>query len=699
MVDANIYKLYKCSIDLHSSVFSNAVNILLQLPLRQYTSKITNLAFHDLTEDNSVPAGANLLLGLGSKFIPSPPKTTGIKDLKPFLFRFKRDLYRAAFYGDTEDDEDDFTTRPKLKLKSDWEPMDCEVPEEISQRIRTFFDRLEELFTESERPARSNLRPFELDLLKALQADVSLIIANADKGLGPVAVRLARYIKDALVHLEDESTYDIISSKEASSLTNQVVLDISAWVDKFRPYTDAENRANPRRVRPHAGALSDDEAKYILTKTRDAHRDSPNAFFYLLYKLHKGPPIKTRPVCSTCGSIAEAIGQYVNEKLQPIARAQRSWFRDSFTLKKLLDKITLPPNAQLYTSDATAMYTNIDSNAALEVLSEYLRRPEVMSKFDYNADCLIEAIAIVLRSNIIKFGDIFARQKKGVAMGICPAPPIAIIFFAVHEEYLLSKWGSSIFFYLRFIDDVFGIWLTNPDRITDESEWEKFQEDMNKFNGLPWEFTKRTSKVDFMDMTISINGNKLSTDLFEKEMALYLFIPPHSAHTPSSIIGLVTGQMLRIFSLCSEEQSIQVHVYNFFHRLLARGYEREYLLPIFHGAANRARDTLQRTEEEAANIKKERIKESRKKLYFHRFYHPSDPSASAIQRIFQDCVLHPPGRRPLNELETLEKSKINKDGLIICNHRHMNLGNYLSYRNIENRSGEKVSTYLKRGPP
>jgi len=75
-------------------------------PSRLYLSNVTNLAFHDLTPENHhVPPGANLLLGLGQKFIPTPRRTTGSKELNEHLFRFRRDLYRAVFWGEDSEEE------------------------------------------------------------------------------------------------------------------------------------------------------------------------------------------------------------------------------------------------------------------------------------------------------------------------------------------------------------------------------------------------------------------------------------------------------------------------------------------------------------------------------------------------------------------------------------------------------------------
>ena len=119
-----------------------------------------------------------------------------------------------------------------------------------------------------------------------------------------------------------------------------------------------------------------------------------------MYKLHKRP-IKTRPVCSDCASTPHALGQWVNEMLQPIAQSQPAYFKDSYALKKLLDGIILIKGKRygLSTFDAISMYTNIDPRDCLTRMSEYLLRPEIRNKFSYPAQALIEAIAMVLGNN------------------------------------------------------------------------------------------------------------------------------------------------------------------------------------------------------------------------------------------------------------------------------------------------------------
>ena len=58
--------------------------------------------------------------------------------------------------------------------------------------------------------------------------------------------------------------------------------------------------------------------------------------------------------------------------LIPIKKAQPSYFQDSFALKLLLDALELPDNAQLFTADATSMYTFIKTEPALASSKKYL---------------------------------------------------------------------------------------------------------------------------------------------------------------------------------------------------------------------------------------------------------------------------------------------------------------------------------------
>ena len=89
----------------------------------------------------------------------------------------------------------------------------------------------------------------------------------------------------------------------------------------------------------------------------------------------------------------------------------------------------LPENAFLFTSDAKSMYTNIDTDAALNIIPDYLIANE--KRFTYNTNAVIAALRITFKNNPFRFNDWFAKQKSGTTMGKRPAPPWVTIFFGI----------------------------------------------------------------------------------------------------------------------------------------------------------------------------------------------------------------------------------------------------------------------------
>ena len=216
-------------------------------------------------------------------------------------------------------------------------------------------------------------------------------------------------------------------------------------------------------------------------------------------------------------------------------------------------------------------------------------------------------------------------------------------------------------------------------------------------HGLTWIFTEPSQQVIFMDLKISITADGLlSTNLYEKPMALYLFIPPKSAHSPGVFKGLVYGQVTQIFCLCSHLHDIQRHLWNFFERLCKRGYSPSEVIPVMNDAAKHAESFMQLSSYDKLQKKKKQLESNKRKLFLHVPYHPQDPPSSVIQRLFTNTILFPAGEEPLFEIRNQENQKITKDGLITCYHRHPNLGNIFSVRKLCKREGSDTATILQQ---
>ena len=117
--------------------------------------------------------------------------------------------------------------------------------------------------------------------------------------------------------------------------------------------------------------------------------------------------------------------------------------------------------------------------------------------------------------------------------------------------------------------------------------------------------------VNFMDMTIGIDNDKIVTTLFEKPMALYLYIPPHSAHPPGVTAGHIFGEILRIHRLCSAQDDILERTQKFFCRLRSRGHQPQQILPIFIKAIANAKKYIATSDEERQQIFNQKEEEAR----------------------------------------------------------------------------------------
>ena len=637
----------------------------------EYFHRPNNIAFHDLTKGKQVPNIAKHLLGLSRKFIPAKKFSQSANDMDKPLENFERDCHLKVFFADTPLENDP----PPLYMKSQWRPPTTAIPRFVHTRLHRLFVRLRNLF--KKRPGKPNLLPFQRRLLLMLRQHDKWLIANTDKNLGPCAIEIEQYKRDALTHLSNKKVYKIISKQAAQRACRRLERKIHEWVAKSRKRS----------------TINKDEAKFITAHTLRNSRD-PCGYFYLTYKVHK-PKLSTRPVCSDCASITNPLSKWVDVMLQPINKSMPTYFKDSYDFKERVDMVKLRPGARLFTSDAVSMYTNIDTNEALASICPFLRHNE--SHYGhYDSRTLIRAIKLVMKNNIIKFGDVYARQVSGTAMGKPPAPTWAGSFEGIRECKYQPKWKPYVPIFLRYVDDIWGAWDPPPGTSASESNqaWQAFKAEVN-LGCLEWEFTERAVSVQFLDMNVTVTPEgKIKTSLYEKPMALYLFIPPHSAHPPGVLKSHINGNILRIFRLNTDERDRVDDAVQFFQRFLDRGYHHDMLKPLFQNAIMNARTFMAKTKEHRAADKRSKAEAARRRLYLHVEHHPENPSAHQIQQAFYDEFLHPPGEEHINTMDNGSGWDIPIDSMIIANHRAKNLGDLFSYRDIAKQKGPPVSQYL-----
>jgi hypothetical protein len=128
--------------------------------------------------------------------------------------------------------------------------------------------------------------------------------------------------------------------------------------------------------------------------------------------------------------------------------------------------LTLPPNAKLFTADATAMYTNIDTEIGIQAFENIFNTYNDLIPKNFPRDLFLRALRTIMENNIFTFGDTFWLQTQGTAMDTPAAPLYSILIFGYHENtYILTNFGSNLLYYKQFIVDIFGIIIINKTQL------------------------------------------------------------------------------------------------------------------------------------------------------------------------------------------------------------------------------------------
>ena len=189
---------------------------------------------------------------------------------------------------------------------------------------------------------------------------------------------------------------------------------------------------------------------------------------------------------------------------------------------------------------------------------------------------------------------------------------------------------------------------------------------MNNFGLLKWIVEELSDEVNFLDLTITIDpSRKIVTKTFVKPLNLHLYIPPSSAHPPGMLRGLIFGTLRRYWMQNSRVADYQTITTRFAENLMARGYTRDTIEPIFIEAS--ARFDIEASQPVAVDKAEDKAKGA---LFYHVEFHPRDVGRRTIRQAF-DRYLKPVTdfnrfivayHRPKNLGDRLSRTKLHEDG-------------------------------------
>ena len=492
------------------------------------------------------------LLSKGLKFCETP-KELNRAQLKKDLESFGRKLRLRWHF---KDEEGDFSEVPLFKRKSTFNPKNEDV------QIEFYLSRLEEeiMSIKAEGSNYSNLSQVEQQALRDLRNDESIVIKGADKGSGVVVWDKGDYLKEASRQLADGEVYEECESDplpELQALISETLAKICLRED-------------------------------LPEQTIDYFRDTEKRLgrFYLLPKIHKRTfNVPGRPVISNCGYHTENISSFLDHVLQPLSKMVKSYIKDTNDfLRKVRDLPDLPEDAIFCTIDVVGLYPNIPHEDGLKAMKEALDKREDQS---VSTETIMELGELVLKNNYFEHNSKIYKQKRGTAIGTKFAPPYAILFMGDFEVKALEGATLKPWVWWRYIDDVFLIWEHGEDSL------DKFIDYLNSIHPTI-KFTKKSSRteIDFLDVLVSREGNRIKTSLFVKPTDTHQFLHFTSCHPYHTKSGIPYGQALRLRRICSDNDDFKSKVNDLKNWLTDRGFDRRMVTDQIDRAALEDRNSL-----------------------------------------------------------------------------------------------------------
>lgn len=498
-----------------------------------------------------VPSREQLqLLNKGLTFIPS--RDEGGRARAPLmadLTEYHRRLKLASYFGPTK-----VPLRKPFKKPSHWEPTQEKLPRELFELIKQDRKTIKEIrYMEED----YNMTSGELQGLRELQDMKTIVIKPADKGAAIVIMDRTCYVQEAHRQLRDLKYYEPLTKPMFPETATQITEILFSLQQK--KYLSKAQVAYLQGEHPHR-----------------ARR------FYLLPKIHKPrdnwtlpnrmPP--GRPIVSDCGSESYRVAEFLDFHLNPLSVHHPSYLKDTMDFVRKIRNITVTEPCYLFTMDVNSLYTNIDTQLGLKAVSECLKRHPKEDRPDAE---ILQLLELCLIRNDFTFNGQFYLQTKGTAMGKKFAPSYANIYMAAWEEEAFRKCTKRPILYVRFLDDIFGLWTY------DRAEFIHFVGILNGHHDLITVEPKLEElEINFLDTTVykddkTKETGRLYTKVYFKPTDTHALLHKESHHPKHTFKGIIKSQLLRFDRICSQKEDREQATRILFRSLRKRGYSRSFL--------------------------------------------------------------------------------------------------------------------------
>lgn len=440
-----------------------------------------------------------------------------------------------------------------------WEPKLDQVSETVQTLIRKDLNSFSRFRPRPHK--KQNLTKQHWQALKGLSSNPSIVIKPADKGSQIVIMDKVQYLLEANKQLNNIKHY--------TPLPHSIQLETQV------------------RIRDIVRTLY--EQKYIVKKQMSylMGPDSPRPRqLYLLPKIHKAPEKWTvpfqvpcgRPIVSDCGSESYNIAEYIDFYINPLSQKHRSYVKDTYEFVNKLKSLSIPAQAFFFSIDINSLYTNIETELGLQAVAEAFQKHPDPSRPD---KAILELLELSLNRNDFEFNGKHYLQIHGTAMGKKFAPAFANLYMSLWEETAFLKCKALPLLYLRYLDDIFGLWIDSI------SEFHEFLGILDSHHlAITITHNIQTEQIEFLDTQVFFTNKlgektkKLATRVFFKETDRHALLHKSSYHPKHTFKGLIKSQLIRFHRICTYPEDVEEATRTLFTALGPRGYSKRFLREI-----------------------------------------------------------------------------------------------------------------------
>lgn len=490
------------------------------------------------------------VINKGLKYVEKPryfPKSSVLEGLQAFKRRMRLKLYFA------NKDENNARVIKKFRNPSNFQPPANNVV--LENYLKNLDEKLSVWMRNKNELTRNPAVLIRNKILKRLRKDRTLVFKKQDKGSSGVIIDKNLYVQKGLEFLENAAYFQEIQHDE----TEKVASVLSELLKQGRINSEITQKM----------------WEFLDPVLNNCMR---LANLYFLPKMHKDPP-KVRPIVSANNTPTERIGIFLDHFLQPLVEDQFTYLKDTKEVIRKIESQPFPQDCVLMTLDVTSLYTNIDHDLALELVSKRLALTENKTYAipRPSTSFLSKLTQFLINNNIFEFNNKIYKQTIGLAMGNVAAPAISdVVLFEIEKE-LLKVLGENTVFYGRYRDDILLILKNGEKTLEEVLDHANSLSELIKFEG-----NASCESATFLDLVIykgsRFEGSKiLDLKIKEKPFGSNAYLHRSSCHPSHVFKGLIKGEIIRSIRNNSDETEHLKHLESLSRTFLSRGYSKKEL--------------------------------------------------------------------------------------------------------------------------